>query len=105
MSEKTEIEYNLTVNVEDARTNLQQVERMVMRVLALMQRLGLPPNMSQAIHIIQRFIMAVRALRVAQQMLLLGTPFGWVMGVTGLVMAGMDVGMMAYDIDTMVNTH
>jgi len=66
--ETASIEYLLTVDVEQAVTDMRKVEAVLMRTFALMEKAGLPPHVVDAINKLQRFIMT---LRMAQQALML----------------------------------
>jgi hypothetical protein len=67
MSERVEVEYALTVNVEDALSNVQQLERMLFKTLSLARRMGLPDDVMQQIAFIQRLIHTLRTLRLAYE--------------------------------------
>jgi len=68
MSEQVEVDFLLTVNVEQAVSEVRQVEAVLMRTFSLMRRAGLPENVEQAVMKLQRLIMTVR---MAQQALML----------------------------------
>jgi hypothetical protein len=68
MSEQVEVDYILTVNVEQAVSDVRQVEAVLMRTFSLMRRAGLPENVEQAIMKLQRLITTIR---MVQQALLL----------------------------------
>ena len=77
MSEET-VTFNLEVNVEQALSNLRQIEGLVFRTLGYIQRLGLPENINQAITIFQRATMAIRLLHSAIiAMQVASGPIGW----------------------------
>lgn len=98
MSERVEIEYALTVNVEDATTQIRQLERLLFRTMSLLRRMGLPENVTAVINQIQRLITVLRMLRVSLLMLQAATgPWGWIMGGMGLAVAGLTMGDMLYD--------
>lgn len=71
MSEQVEVEYNLTVNVEDAVNNIQRIERLTMRALHTINRVlriaGLPEDspLSQAIYKVERMIALIRMLHLS----------------------------------------
>jgi len=98
-------------NIEDAKRELhdlkesvlmvdltfRQYERVLYRILALTQRLGLPPEAEEAIRMIQRVVMAIRMLDVSLSMLEMSTPYGIISGVIGLVGVGLTAVSPMYD--------
>lgn len=64
MSESTEIEYLLTVSVEDCVAGFRQLERILFRSLSLMRRMGLPENVDEAVSKIQQLIFILRSLQI-----------------------------------------
>ncbi len=73
-----EIEYSLAVNIEDAKTSVQQVERLMFRTLGLFRRMGLPENVDHAVMYLQRFISAARMARISLAALEAASgPIGW----------------------------
>jgi len=79
--------FNLEINVEQALSNLRQIEGLLFRTLGYVQRLGLPENMNQAIRVIQRVTMAIRLVHSAIiAMELASGPIGWWR--VGLALAG-----------------
>jgi len=95
MSEKVEIEYALTVSVEDAATQLRQLERLLIRTIGLLQSLGLPPEVDAIIEKIQRLIMIIRQLQIAINIFYASTgPIGWAMAgisVFGAIVSTVDL--------------
>lgn len=85
MSESVEVEYALTVNVEDAMTELKRVERLIFRILGLIQRMGLPPEIEMAIRKVQQLIMTLRMLQITINMMLASNPVTAAIGIAGLV--------------------
>ena len=78
MSENTEINYLLTVNVEQASSEIRQLERLMFRTLSLFRRMGLPEEIGQAIDAIQRLISLLRMLRIAIALTEAASgPIGW----------------------------
>jgi hypothetical protein len=77
MSEET-VTFNLELNVETALSNARQLEFILYRTFGLLNRLGLPSEINQAIIQIQRLIMMIRLLHTTMIMLELATgPIGW----------------------------
>lgn len=94
MSEQVEIDYLLTVNVEDASSNLKRIERLAFQVLGLFRRLGLPEEIDQGIMKIQRMIQIIRQLQVALMVLNASNPYTAALAVVGAI------GMAASAADT-----
>jgi len=80
MSESIEVNYLLTVNVEDAREQIQQLERLIFRTLSLFRRMGLPEEVAQIIDRVQRLISVLRMLRLTFMLTQAAAgPIGWAM--------------------------
>ena len=85
MSSTEEINYLMTVDIDNARTNLRQIESLLMRTLSLMRRFtGGNEDLDSAIITIQRMITVARQLQMAMTMLMTGSPFGLLMGLVSL---------------------
>lgn len=85
MSNDVEINYLLTVSAEDAMTELRKVERLLFRTLSLFERMGLSPDVQQAINQLQRLIMTVRSVQVAINLMYAASgPVGWALAAVGL---------------------
>jgi hypothetical protein len=78
MSETVSIDYLLTVNVESATTTLNQLQHLGIMLCRLLNRLGLPEDVKQAVASLMRLIQIIRLARIS--LLLLQTaegPIGW----------------------------
>jgi hypothetical protein len=71
---------------------MQELTRIMYRLMAILRRLGLPPEMERAIGQISRLIMITRMLLMAFKMIELSSPYGWIMGILGIAVAGLSVG-------------
>lgn len=76
---------------KEALMTFQQFERVALRYLALARRMGLPDDIAQTTEMISRLIITVRMLQMSMNMLMLGTPFGWLMGAAGIAMTGLSL--------------
>ena len=79
-----ETEYLLTVNISSARTQLRQIEALLMTNLSLLRRFSGNENLNDSIMMVQKMITTVRTLQIAITMLSSSTPFGILMGLAGL---------------------
>lgn len=76
---------DLKENALMADMTLRQYERVLYRVVALTQRLGLPPELSAILTKVQQVIMTIRMLTVSLSLLEMSTPYGMISGAIGLV--------------------
>jgi hypothetical protein len=74
----------LKENALMADMTLRQYERVLYRVVALTQRLGLPPELSAILTKVQQIIMTIRMLTVSLSLLEMSTPYGMISGAIGL---------------------
>lgn len=89
MSEEETLLFNILIDVEKPATQMRQLYALVSRVLTLMKRLGLPPDIEEAIRVAQRLISTANTLRVS--LLALETasgPLGWTLAIVGIMAAG-----------------
>ncbi len=87
----------LRVEAGYARGELRELEYVFYRVSSVMGRMGLPPQIDKAISHIQLLLLVVRMLHSALMFLEMGTPYGWVIGITTLFGAGVAWSNQAYD--------
>lgn len=83
MSERHEIDYLLTISIEETEQNLRRLERALYRLLGVIGRLGLPEDIKQAMATVQRMIFLARSLQTAYHMLQVarmaaGDPIAWI---------------------------
>ena len=103
MSEQHEIEYALTVNIEDATNQIRSLERMLFRALSLARRMGLPEDISQGIDAIQRMITTVRMLRLSLLALQAASgPVGWATALMGLTIGMAEAGELTVDLPSKI---
>jgi len=90
MSEEQTVTFNLEVNVEEAKTNIAELNRLLTTYVALARRAGLPENILDAIAQIQQFRVAVQTLHRSIMLLYTTTgPIGWLIGLGGLALGGL----------------
>lgn len=92
MSERTEIEYALTVNIEDAADKIKQLERLFFRVLGIIQRMGLPDDVNKAISTIRKLIATLRMLQISISLIASTNPVTAAFGIVGLVGTAVEFG-------------
>jgi len=71
----------LRVNVGQVRSELREMEYILYRTMSVLNRMGLSPEVSEAIQRIERLILIVRILHSAMVYLEAGTPLGWILGI------------------------
>lgn len=69
--------------------------RVFWRLSGLLSRMGLPKEISQATRALNMFAHTVLIAYTATRMLMLGTPYGWVMGGIGVATTLLSVGTAA----------
>jgi hypothetical protein len=81
------------------RNELRELEYLSFRVVSILGRLGLPPEIDKAVQVIQRLILAIRMLQTATAWLLVATPTGYTqaMGIIGLIGSAMSFGDAALE--------
>ena len=89
--------HDLKENVLMTDMTIRQYERVLYRVIALAQRLGLPPETQAMLQRLQQIVMTVRMLTVSLSLLEMSTPYGIISGAIGLVGTGLSVGELIYD--------
>jgi len=96
MSEEQNIIFNIDVNVDDAKANIQELNKLFTTYLSLARRAGLPENLIAAMSRLQQARVAVQALIRSIYILYAASgPVGWIIGLGGLAVSGfMMVDMM-----------
>jgi hypothetical protein len=84
LGKTTSLDRDLPTIKESAMT-LQEATRILFRFNHILSHMGLPENINQAIHTIQRFVFMVRMLEMSAVWLAGGTPYGAIMGALGVV--------------------
>lgn len=75
-----EIEYTLTVNVEDAITQMQKVERIALRLLSLIKRASGSESLDILMRKLQEIIIMARTAQLALSFMAMATPYGLISG-------------------------
>jgi hypothetical protein len=70
---------------------LRELEYVSYRLISIFSRLGLPPQIDEAISKVQRLILVIRMLHSASMLFELSTPYGWILG--GITLAGAAIGV------------
>jgi hypothetical protein len=70
-----------TLRVESVHAvgEVRELEYVFYRVTGLMGRMGLPPEVDRAIHVLQRMILIARMLHTTIMMMEMSTPYGWIL--------------------------
>lgn len=80
------IEYLLTVNLSEARTELNKLETVLMQNLSLIRRFtGGDENLDKAITTAQRLITTIRTLQTTLALFEATTPIGWLLAISSFV--------------------
>lgn len=99
MSENVEVQYALTVNIEDAATAIRQYERLLFKALSLARRMGLGDDINQGIAMMQKAISTLRMLRISYMALQAAAgPVGWATALLGLTIGMMEGGELISDV-------
>jgi len=81
-----EVEYLLTVDIENASDNLRRLESLLMRTLSYVRRLSGNEDLDAAIMQIQKFITTLRlAIATAKAFEMASGPIGWLTAIVGAV--------------------
>ena len=80
-----------TPKVKDSLASFKQLERVSLRYLAIVRRMGLPDALQQQIQLLAQLITTVRMLQISYTMLTSTTPIGVLMGVAGVVLTGFSI--------------
>jgi len=86
----------LRANMGKARGEFREVEYILYRVTSLLNRMGLPPSIAQAIQKIEGMIMVTRMLHSTMILMESTTPYGWILGIisgVGAAVSGIDLTM------------
>jgi len=90
-----DISFSLQLTVEDAVSNIRQLQTVAYQTLTLLKRMGLSEDINDAITKIQRIISVLNSARLAMIALQAATgPMGWALAGVGLVATG----FQAYDM-------
>jgi len=86
------IEFNLQLNIEQVKKNIRDVQDLLFATGRLLSRLGLPPNVRDAITLVQALTLAIQALHAAITALYAASgPVGWAMAAIGVVAGAISV--------------
>jgi hypothetical protein len=72
----------------EALMTFRQLERIMLRYLAIANRMGLSEDAQKQIQILSKIIVTVRMLEMSMRMLSAGTPYGMLMSIAGFAMTG-----------------
>jgi hypothetical protein len=75
---------NVTTKTKTTTEGFRQLEQIAVRYLVLTRRMGLPEDVQQAVDVLMRMIITIRQLQLAASLLMLGTPYGYLMAAAGL---------------------
>jgi hypothetical protein len=81
---------------KETMATFRELERVAVRYLAIARRMGLPENATHAIQILSQMVVVIAMVQMSSNMLMRSTPYGWVMGMAGLILSGLS----AYDTIT-----
>jgi len=99
LSTEETVTFNLELNVEQAISQIRRMETLLFRTLALINRLGLPEDISRAISVVQRLIMTVRMLHTAILAFEAATgPIGWALAGVGFISSMVSLGELGMEL-------
>jgi hypothetical protein len=81
---------------KETLVTVRELERVAIRYLAIVRRMGLPDDAANAIMVLSKLIVVIRMLHMSYNMLAASTPFGLLMGLAGFAMTGFAI----YDATT-----
>lgn len=70
----------------------RELERVALRYVALAQRIGVPTEVEKAMDVFSKLIILITMAHMSMNMLMRGTPAGWLMGIAGVAMTAMSMG-------------
>jgi hypothetical protein len=80
---------------KEALTTFRELERLALRWLLLARRFGLPEQVDGATNAFMRLIVVIRMAQMSINMMMLGNPVTFLIGVAGLTMSTMNALTMA----------
>ena len=90
-----EVVFNLRIDTSQAALDTKalmisfnKLEAIALRYLAIARNMGLPDDVDAAISTIARLIIIIKQVQLALNLLMLSTPYGWVMGVASILLIG-----------------
>lgn len=97
--ETAEVDYVLTVNSEQAASDLRRIETILMRVLSYIKRMsGGNENIEAFVNQLQRVIIVIRAVQIALRALEMASgPIGWAYAAVAAVGVALTVNDALYD--------
>jgi len=75
--------------IKETLMTFKDLERVAVRYLAVVKRLGLPDGVQQQVQLLSQLIVIIRMAQMSYNMLIAGTPVGLLMGVAGLALTGL----------------
>jgi hypothetical protein len=97
IQEATEQVDRLRANFSECRGELREVEYLFYRMTSLINKLGLPEDVQQAIQILQRLILTIRMMHSAIILLTSMTPYGEILGTIATISAFATMGDTMYE--------
>jgi hypothetical protein len=87
------VTFNLEIDVSRTYDDVRKLETLLYRSFSLLNRLGLPANIDQAIMKVQRLAMTIRLLHTSMLALEAASgPLGWALAIVGGISAAVSVG-------------
>lgn len=74
---------------KDALATLSQLERVALRYLAIVNKLGLSEGVQGQIQQLSQLLVMIRMVQMSYRMLMLSTPYGWLMAAAGFTLTGL----------------
>jgi len=72
--------------IQENLMNFRQLERVALRYLVLSRRMGMPDEVARATEMISRLIILIRMAQMSYNALMMGTPYGLLMGAASIGM-------------------
>jgi len=99
LSEDHVVSFSLEINVEEALTNIRQLQTILFRTLGLLQRLGLPEQVSATMDVLRRLITLFNQVRLAIIALEAASgPYGWALATLGAATIPISAGNVFYEV-------
>lgn len=99
MSSEETVDFILQVDVEPTRRQFQQLLTVINRTFRILERMGLPPEISKIINTMQRAIMVIRQTQLALYALQAAAgPIGWAFAITGVAVTAISAADLTQDL-------
>jgi hypothetical protein len=70
----------------------RELERVALRYVALARRIGVPTEVEKAMDAFSKLIILITMAHMSMNMLMRGTPAGWLLGFAGVAMTALSMG-------------